>query len=187
MTAQKKTRGAQKTSDLVLSAAGAALIAVCAWISIPLAVPVTMQTFAVFFLLSLLGGKRGTRAILIYILLGAVGVPVFSGLRAGIGALFGATGGYIMGFLLTGLFYTLTETACADRPFLAAGSLLLGLIICYAFGTVWFCAVYAKNTGPIGVGAALSSCVLPFLIPDLAKLFAALALSRRLKPLLRLR
>ena len=85
-----------KTVDMVYIAVGTVLIAVCSWISIPFVVPFTLQTFAVFFVLSLLGGMKGTISIVIYILLGAIGVPVFSGITGGIGKLAGLTGGYII-------------------------------------------------------------------------------------------
>ena len=76
-----------KTLALVYIAICAGFIAICSWISIPTAVPFTMQTFAVFFAVGFLGGKRGTAAVLIYILLGAVGLPVFSGFTGGLGVL----------------------------------------------------------------------------------------------------
>ena len=85
----------------------AAIIAVCSQIQIPLTVPFTMQTFAVFSALAILGGKNGTISILIYIALGAIGIPVFAGFSGGIGVLFGTTGGYILGFLFSGLLYWL--------------------------------------------------------------------------------
>ena len=93
--------------DLVYMAFGAVLIAICSWISIPTTVPFTMQTFAVFFVLSALGGKRGTLSILVYVLLGAIGLPVFAQFTSGVGILLGSTGGYIVGFLLMGLTYWL--------------------------------------------------------------------------------
>ena len=102
-----KARDNSKVLDLVYIAIGAALIAICSWISIPTAVPFTLQTFAVFFVLLALGGERGTLATLVYVLLGAVGVPVFAGFSGGIGILLGSTGGYIIGFLFTGLIYIL--------------------------------------------------------------------------------
>ncbi len=105
MTAKKTQH--QKIVAMVQIALFAAIIAVCSWIQIPMTVPFTMQTFAVFCALTTLGGKGGTISILIYIVLGAVGVPVFAGFTGGIGILFGTTGGYIIGFLFTGLLYWL--------------------------------------------------------------------------------
>ena len=159
----------------------AALIAICSWISIPAAVPFTMQTFAVFCVLGLLGGKRGTISILVYILLGAVGLPVFAGFSGGIGILFGTTGGYIIGFIFVGLIYWAAEKLFGAKLPLRIAAMVLGLAVCYAFGTAWFMAVYTKNTGAIGLGTALSMCVVPYLIPDALKIILASLLCNRLR------
>ena len=162
MTAKKTQH--QKIVAMVQIALFAAIIAVCSWIQIPMTVPFTMQTFAVFCALATLGGKGGTISILIYIVLGAVGVPVFAGFTGGIGILFGTTGGYIIGFLFTGLI-------------LALG---LGLAVCYAFGTAWFMIVYTKNSGSVGLLAALGWCVFPFILPDCVKMALAILIGKRL-------
>ena len=181
-----KTKPFLKTLDLAYIAIGAVLIAICSWISIPTTVHFTLQTFAVFFVLSLLGGKRGTISVLIYILLGAVGLPVFAQFTAGLGTLLGMTGGYIVGFIFIGLIYWLAVSLFGKKLWVQIVSLLLGLAICYAFGTFWFMTVYAKQSGAIGLATALSWCVIPFILPDLAKLGLALVLSRRLTPVLKL-
>ena len=121
--------------------------------------------------------------MLVYLLLGAAGLPVFSGFRGGIGALLGATGGYLLGFLLTGLVYRLFEHL-PRRPWLRAAALVLGLALCYAFGTAWFVKVYTAASGPISVAAALGWCVFPFLLPDGVKLALAMLLARRIRPLI---
>jgi biotin transport system substrate-specific component len=162
-------------------AVGAALTAVCSWISIPSTVPFTLQTFAVFCVLSLLGGKRGTVSIIIYILLGAVGMPVFAGFTGGIGILLGTTGGYIIGFILMGLLFWLAEHFFGDALPVRIVSMLAGLLVCYAFGTGWFLWVYARQSGAIGIGTALSWCVLPFILPDLAKMALAVGIAGRVK------
>lgn len=82
-----KRSNRQKTLDMVYIAIFAVIIAVCSWISVPMVVPFTLQTFGVFCPVGLLGGKRGTLSVLIYVLLGAVGVPVFAGFSSGIGTL----------------------------------------------------------------------------------------------------
>ena len=92
-----------KTYDLVYIAVFAVLMAVCSWISVPTAVPFTLQTFAVFMAVGVLGGRRGTMSVALYIILGAVGVPVFAGMTEGIGILTGTTGRYIVGFLFSAL------------------------------------------------------------------------------------
>lgn len=164
----------------------AAVLAVCAWITIPTpAVAFTLQTMGVFLALILLGGKRGTIAILVYILLGAVGVPVFSGFRGGLGALLGSTGGYILGFLLTGLLYWLMTALLGEKLPIQVLALVLGLALCYAFGTAWYVHVYLQTKGDITVKTALMGCVVPFLLPDLVKLVVAELVGRRLKPILK--
>ena len=155
--------------------------ALCSWLSVPSVVPFTMQTFAVFSALLLLGGKRGFLAVGLYILLGAFGLPVFSGFRGGLGALLGPTGGYILGFLLTALLYWILEGRLHSLI-----PLILGLLLCYLFGTLWFVYVYAADGKEIGFGAALGLCVLPYLIPDAIKLLLAFVLARRVKKAVRL-
>lgn len=159
----------------------AALISVCSWISIPTAIPFTLQTFAVFLTVAVLGGRRGTIAILVYITIGAVGVPVFAGFTGGLGVVFGNTGGYIVGFIFTALIMWLFEKFFGNKLTSLAISMVIGLIFCYVFGTAWFMFFYTRNTGSIGLMTALGSCVFPFVLPDVIKIIAALLLNRKLK------
>lgn len=169
----------ERTRDLTAIALMAALMAVCAWITVPIfVVPFTLQTFAVFTALALLGGRRGTAAIALYLCLGLVGLPVFSGFSGGVGALLSPSGGYLLGFLGTGLVYWGVSARLPDRPWGRVLALALGLGVCYAFGTVWFVAVYSQ---PTTVWAALAMCVLPFVVPDLVKLALALGVSGRVE------
>ncbi|MDY6094617.1 MAG: biotin transporter BioY [Oscillospiraceae bacterium] len=170
-----------KTKDLALCALFAALIAVCAWISIPATVPFTLQTFAIFAALGLLGGKRGTVAVAVYLLLGAIGVPVFAGFQGGIGALLGTTGGYLLGFLLTALIEWGMEARFGSKTGVFLLSAVLGMLVCYAFGTAWYLVVYARTKGAISLATALGWCVVPFLIPDAVKIALAVLLRGRLK------
>ena len=166
--------------DLVMVALFAALITVCAWITIPGAVPFTLQTMGVFLAVGLLGGKRGTAAVLVYILLGAVGMPVFSGFSGGVGRLLGTTGGYIIGFLVAALAMWAMEAIFGKAKWVLPVSMLLGLLLCYAFGTAWFLVLYTQTKGAISVASVLSMCVVPFIIPDLLKIALALLLTSRL-------
>ena len=171
-----------KTKDLTSIAIGAALIAVCSWISIPTTVPFTLQTLAVFFIIGLLGGKKGTLAVLVYIAIGAMGLRVFSGFNGGLGYLFGSTGGYIFGFLGTALVIWAITHVLGEKPLVLVISMLIGLLVCYLFGTAWFMMVYFNNAKPVSWMTALSRCVFPFILPDLLKLWVAFLLSKRLKP-----
>ena len=170
-----------RTIDLVYMAVCAALMAVCSWISIPTTVPFTLQTFAIFLAVALLGGKNGTLSVLVYILLGAVGAPVFAGFSGGFSTLAGPTGGYIIGFIFSALVMWLVEKL-AGRKLVATGiGMALGLLVCYAFGTAWFMVVYAHNGNAITLGTALGWCVIPFIIPDVCKIALALFLSKVLR------
>lgn len=170
-----------KVKGLTLIALFAALMAVCSWITIPTVVPFTLQTFAVFLAVGLLGGKRGTLSVLVYILLGAVGLPVFSGFSGGIGRLLGNTGGYIIGFLASSLIVWLITRIFGGGTVVLSLSMLAGLLICYAFGTAWFMVVYTQANGAASIGTVLSWCVVPFIIPDLVKIALAVVLTSRLK------
>lgn len=133
------------TRDLCFCAIGAALIAVCAWISIPADVPFTLQTFAIFAVCGLLGGRRGTVSVLVYLLLGAVGAPVFAGFRGGFAALIGTTGGYLVGFILLALIIALAQARWGLGQWVFVLSAAVGLLVCYAFGTAWFLIVYTRT------------------------------------------
>ena len=169
-----------KTQDMVLISLFTVLIAICSWISIPTMVPFTLQVFAVFLTVGVLGGKRGTIAICIYLLLGIIGIPVYAGGTAGIGVLFGNTGGYMIGWIFSGLVMWGIETLFGRKRWVLALSMLMGLLVCYLLGTLWFMEVYAGETGQIGFWTALAVCVVPFVIPDLVKIGLALAVQKRL-------
>lgn len=166
--------------EMLYAAAGAALLAVCAWITVPGVIPFTMQTFAVFAVLGLLGGKTGGLSIAVYLLVGLCGAPVFSGFGGGPAVLFGPTGGYLLGFLLTALVYRLMTRR--SRSLIWAGvSLAAGLLVCYAAGTAWYLIVNAAKGSAVQLWTALGWCVFPFLLPDLLKLLLALGLVKLLR------
>lgn len=174
-----------KTRDLVFIAVFAALMAVCSWIQIPMTVPFTLQTFAVFTAVGVLGGKKGALSVLVYIILGAIGLPVFAGFSGGMGVLLGTTGGYIIGFLGSALIMWLIEKLVGSenfkKPVIICISMVVGLFICYAFGTAWFKIVYTQSNGAVGLGAVLGWCVIPFIIPDLVKIGLAFVVSKLLR------
>ena len=185
---QTKKTNSLKTRDMVYIAMFAALMAACAWITVPMPeVPFTMQVFGVFLALCVLGGEKGTLSILVYILLGAVGAPVFSNFKGGPGVLLGVTGGYILGFLASGLVYWLV-TALLPKRSLAVTvlGLCLGLAACYAFGTGWFMLVYLKKSGPIGLGYVLMKCVVPYILPDLCKMGLSVSVSAVIRKRIRI-
>lgn len=180
----EKTSKRQKISvkELTLTAFFAALITVCAWISIPVGdVPITLQTFAVLVSVAVLGGKLGTLAVTVYILMGAVGLPVFANFKGGLGALTSNTGGYILGFLLAALIMWLFEYLFKRKDLFVIISMILGLIVCYVFGTAWFMILYMSRTGAVSLVTVLGWCVFPFIIPDICKIALAFVLSKLLR------
>ncbi len=179
--AKVRTNEKRKTYDMAYIAVFTVLIAICSWISIPMTVPFTLQTFAVFLSVSILGGRRGTMAVLVYVLLGAVGIPVFAGFTGGPGIILNTTGGYIIGFILSALVMWLTESLFGKKLPVQILSMVLGLLACYAVGTVWFMFVYMRQTGAVGLGTVLGWCVIPFIIPDAVKIALALMLGNTLR------
>ncbi|MDE6036571.1 MAG: biotin transporter BioY [Ruminococcus sp.] len=167
--------------EMVIIAMFSAILAVCSWISVPTSIPFTLQTFGVFATMNILGGKKGFFAILVYILLGAVGMPVFSGFSAGISALTSYSGGYIWGFILLALVYWSVENFIGKNFTVQVISLITGMILCYLCGTLWFMYV-TKSTFIYG----LTACVVPYLLFDALKLVLALIVSGRVKKYVRI-
>jgi biotin transport system substrate-specific component len=181
---QDKQKNSSKNAvkDLVFTAMFAALIAVCSILSIPIGeVPITLQTFAVCLAAAMLGWKRGTLSVLIYVLLGAVGVPVFAGMTGGVGILAGPTGGYIIGFIPAAIIIGIAADKWERKALPLIAAMVLGVLVCYLIGTIWFMVV----TG-MGIGESLMLCVVPFLIPDGVKIALAMILSNRLSKVVKL-
>ena len=169
-----------KVRNMALCGLFTAVLAICAWISVPMGdTVITLQTFGIFLTLGLLGGKRGTVTVLVYLLLGAIGAPVFSGFRGGLGALLGTTGGYIFGFMSTSILYWMM-TSIKDTPRIRLIAMVLGLLLCYICGSWWYMTRYLAD-GQVTLTLVLLKCVVPYLIPDAIKLTLAWILTSKLK------
>lgn len=179
---KEKKKQTFRTIDLCYIALFSAIISVCAWITVPTTIPFTLQTMGIYSSLLILGGRRGTLAILIYLFLGAVGLPVFAGGTGGIGRILGSSGGYLLGYLLIGAMFRQCEAVVKEKVHFQILNLILGTALCYLVGTIWFMEVYAKNVAEISLEATLVMCVTPFIIPDLIKIFLATSISKRLRP-----
>ena len=161
----------------------AALTAICSWLQIPaIPIPFTMQTFAVFLSVYVLGMEKGFLSVLVYILLGVTGLPVFSRFQGGIGVIAGPTGGYIVGFLFTAITTGALLRLCREKPVPVCLSMLSGLLVCYVFGTVWLIIMSKVTGGDLTLGSALEAAVLPFIIPDAVKILLAYLVGRKIKP-----
>ncbi len=145
-----------KTYEITMTALMAAVTCILAPLSIPIGpVPISFTNLAIYLSLYLLGWKKGTISYLIYLLLGLVGLPVFSGFTGGPAKLAGPTGGYIIGFIVMAVIAGLVIDNC-HKPLIQLVGMIAGTIVCYLFGTVWFCIV-ADST----FKAALGNFLLP--------------------------
>lgn len=166
---EQNKKGKWSVREMTLTAAMAAVICVLGPMSIPIGVvPISFTNLAVYLAVYALGVKRGTMSYLVYLLIGMVGIPVFSGFTGGVGKLFGPTGGYLIGFVFMALIcgWVIDQFECKRIPSFAG--MMLGTAGCYFFGTVWL----AYQAGMTFYGA-LAAGVLPFVIGDLAKITAA--------------
>lgn len=153
-----------------------AVICALAPFSIPIGViPISLTNFAVLLAVYILGMKKGTISLCCYILIGAVGVPVFSGFSGGIAKILGPTGGYIVGFIplavITGIFLIKT-----NKWFFRFLGMVLGTAVLYAFGTAWFCLISGAD-----LHKALWGCVIPFIPGDLIKIIIVLLIGPPIK------
>ncbi|MFJ7666816.1 biotin transporter BioY [Lysinibacillus sp. NPDC097195] len=153
------------TYNYVLAAFGAAIIAVLAQVTIPLPlIPITGQTLAVGLVVTILGTKLGTLSVLVYILLGTAGLPVFSGMSGGYGIIIGPTGGYIVGFLAAAVLMGLYLDKFGITVVQAVIANLIGMVITLAFGTTWL-----KIVGDLTWTAAFMGGAAPFIIVGILK------------------
>lgn len=165
------------TKNLVLAALFAALTAVCSQIQIPLPmIPINLALFAVHLCGALLGAKWGALSMAVYALLGAIGVPVFAGFGSGPAVLFGKTGGYILGYILCAAIVGLLSRRLGFSYLKLCLSMIVGVAVCYIFGTAWFMAISGLD-----LVTSLGYCVLPFLPGDAVKILLAAFLALRLR------
>lgn len=178
---EKKKKELFSVQDIALIPLFAALITLCSFVRIPFGtIPFTLQTFGVFVTAGLLGTKRGVATIIVYILMGMIGLPVFGG-AGGVAVLAGNTGGYITGFLLSAVIIGIMNGLCKGRKpeirfAISAVSMLVGDIVCMIVGTAQFMML----TG-VELSVALAYCVVPFIIPDLIKIVVAAGFVERIK------
>ena len=172
-----KEKSRNKIYMLVMCAVFAALTAVLAQIQIPLAmVPINLALFSVYLSGILLGAKYGSISMLLYVLIGAIGVPVFAGLNGGAGVLFGKTGGYIIGYIVTSFLVGLLSKYFGYNFFKLLAIMTIGTISCYIIGTLWFMFLTKIN-----LWVSLMYCVFPFILGDVLKMILAASLAIRLK------
>lgn len=147
----------------------AAVICILGPLSIPIGVvPISLTNLAIYFVLYTLGMKKGTISYVIYILIGFIGLPVFSGFTSGPSKLLGPTGGYIIGFIFMSLIVGFFIDNFFDKWYLCFVGMVLGTVVCYMFGTIWLS--YQAN---LSASSALAAGVIPFIPGDLVKILIA--------------
>ena len=181
MTDRTPTAHTRNTHATMLTLIGlmTAVICILGPLSIPIPVspvPISLTNFAIYITLYILGMKNGTISCIIYLLLGAVGVPVFSSFSGGLGKLAGPTGGYLIGFLFLALIQGFLMKLFPKKNTAAVIGMILGMAVCYLFGTAWL-ALQLELTFP----AALSIGVLPYLAGDGAKIVIAAVAGPKLR------
>ena len=168
-----------RTRQLTLIGLMTAVICILGPLSLPLPfspVPITLTNLAVFFAIYLLGIKGGTVCLLVYLCLGTAGLPVFSSFSGGLGKLAGPTGGYLIGFRFLALIQGFLMKAFPGKNTAAVIGMILGMAVCYLFGTAWL-AIQMELTFP----AALSIGVLPYLPGDGVKIIIAAVAGPKLR------
>lgn len=173
-----------KIYSMILISLFSTLMCIGAWVHFPFAVPVTMQTFVAMCSLGILGSRKTFFVLLIYIILGSVGLPVFSGFAGGIGALTGPTAGFIWGFLAGVPAFYVIERYAGEKPYCLYVGYIIYIIIHYIPGALWYTYFTAEEISISSVLAASSVTVFPFIIPDAAKMFLAVFTVRRSKKVL---
>lgn len=174
MQERKSTSKAYSMTSIALMAA---VICVVGPFTLPIGpVPITLAPLAILLSVYILGTKKGTIALLIYLLIGAVGVPVFSGFTGGIGKLAGPTGGYLVGYIIFALIAGWFIHRFYDKVVIQFLGMVLALAVLYAFGTAWL----AYSAG-MTFGAALAVGVLPFIVFDLIKIVITIVLGRAVR------
>lgn len=178
MASIKNSKNHKKIIRIVSSAMFAAFIAVCGFVTIklPTLVPITLQTAGVCITAALLGPVGSVISVAVYIALGAIGLPVFSGFSGGIGHIAGATGGFIVGFLPAAFLTGLLSKRIGRGFFGLAASMAAGVIVCYAVGCLWYVIVTESS-----LESAFLACVLPFLIPDALKILLSSAVCLKVR------
>lgn len=173
-----------KIKEMTIVALCSVFLIIGAWITVPFAVPFTMQTFVLFLVLFVFGGKLGMLSLLLYIALGLIGIPVFSGFNSGVSALIGPTGGYILGFVVAVVLYMALDSIFPYFKHKDLATSFVSMLACYGCGTAWY-MLYVNTTE--GFLSGLTLCVIPYIIPDMAKIILANVLSKKLKPMLKIK
>lgn len=166
----------QITKSIALISMFLSILIICSWITIPFTIPFTLQTLAIFCIILLTNIRVSLVIIILYILLGMLGFPVFGSFQGGIGIILGPTGGFIIGFIPMIITSSILKYIIKEKKFYFI-SLFIGLIVCYTFGSIWYYYLYKLKSNFYDV---LLVSVLPFIIPDIIKILISILIVNRI-------
>ena len=175
-------RNKRYIKDITNIAICASIMVVSSWLTIPFYIPFTLQTLAILIITSVLTLKTAFLSILLYILIGLAGIPVFSGFGAGLSAIAGPTGGFLLSFLMFPFIMKLFSYIHSKIFWLKVLSMSVCIAVCYICGALWYAFIYGASNDPSIIGV-LSVCVFPFILPDAIKILLAAVISIRLEKL----
>lgn len=163
--------------DITFAAVGVALLSVSAWVTLPIGpVPFTLQTMALAFLLVGVGRTQALLAVLVYLALGGLGLPLFSGMRGGVAMLFGPTGGFLVGFAVAAVLAWFVRGAVRASTARDV-AIVVGMIAC-SYGIGWAWLMVSAHMGAL---AAFGVAIAPFVIPDVVKCGCGIVLARAVR------
>ena len=171
----------EKIKDVVNIGISVCLLIISSWIQIPLTIPITLQILSIFVISGIFSFKQSFVSVIIYIVLGIIGLPVFSMFNNGIGVIVGYNGGFIVSFILIPIIVNIFNYKTKDNYKLLFVSFIVSLLMVYILGSIWFMKVYLMNTGTISYINVLAIAVIPFIIPDIIKIVIALIIIRKIK------
>jgi len=165
------------TRQLTLIGVMAAVTCILGPLSLPIGVvPISLTNLAIYFAIYALGGKRGTLSYIVYLFIGLVGLPVFSGFSGGVPKLFGPTGGYLIGFVFMAFISGIFIDKFSNKIYMCFLGMVLGTIVTYIFGTAWL--AYEAH---MPFNKALAVGVLPFIPGDIVKITIASLIGPQIK------
>ena len=169
------------TYNISLIAFFTTLLVISSWFTIPFVIPFTLQTLVIFIFIQVLDLKKSVVILLIYFLLGIIGIPVFNSFQSGLVVFIGPTGGFLIGFIpmiIVSKLLTLNKSnkTSKSKNLSTFISLFIGLVCCYVISVLWYILIYDTSTNVL---SAFSILVLPFIIPDIIKIIISIMIVKR--------
>ena len=172
----------KKIKDIVITSICVVLLAVSAWIKIPLIIPISLQNLVLFIILGVFGFKISIITIIVYIFSGLIGIPVFSSGVSSLSGLLGITGGYLISFIIYPfIFYLLQNLHFKNNNIKLFIIFLILTVITYLIGSLWYYVLYINNNEFVLFTEVLSLTIFPYILPDIIKILISILVINRIK------